>query len=240
MDFYSERLLPIIKKTTAVIEQTPHMQDILHGTMPLERFSYQIRQNYQYLLDFTRAWAVGLSRARNFDEMMDWYRIVTNTMEEAVIPNRQKWAQYLKIPLPDLDQVIMAPGKRSYTSHELARAMEGDLASCLMALFPCNILYWHMGQDLISQCILPAGNMYREWIEYYVSPSYAGKCEDQIRMVNELCGHKSSQEQDGLQTIFAIGCNYEILQWRDMYYEMEEWPLMEIFPSGREEGQDAP
>lgn len=230
MSMYSERLLPMIERTAAAIEQTPHMQDILHGTMPEERFRYQIRQNYQYLMDYTRCWAVGLSRARSFSEMFDWYKIVKNTMEKTVIPNRDNWAKKLGMSMEEIDGVIMAPGKRSYTSHELARAMEGDLASCMMALFPCNVIYWFMGQHLVPQCTLPKENMYREWLEFYISPEYVEKCRNEIRMVDELCEGKPEKELDRLQEIFAVGCNYELLQWRDMYYNMEEWPMMDLFP----------
>ena len=34
MDFYTEKVLPMIEKTCDVLEKTPQMQDILHGTMP--------------------------------------------------------------------------------------------------------------------------------------------------------------------------------------------------------------
>ena len=64
MDFYNEYLVPILRETAAVIEKTDHMQDILHGTMSLERMRFQIKQNYQYLMDYTRCWAVGFSNAR--------------------------------------------------------------------------------------------------------------------------------------------------------------------------------
>lgn len=33
-----------------------------------------------------------------------------------------------------------------------------------------------------------------------------------------------------LLEIFAESCNYEILQWQNMYYKQETWPLPEIFP----------
>ena len=62
MGFYEETLLPMIKKTVAVIEKTPHMQDILHGTMPDDRFRFQIKQNYNYLMEFTKCWAVGFAK----------------------------------------------------------------------------------------------------------------------------------------------------------------------------------
>ena len=83
MGFYEEKLVPVIKAVCAVIEQTEHMQDILHGTMSEERFRFQILQNHQYLLDYTRCWAVAFSKCTCFQEMEDWYPLLfywTNRM----------------------------------------------------------------------------------------------------------------------------------------------------------------
>lgn len=91
MGFYEENLVPIIKETCRIIETTEHMQDILHGTMTEERFKFQILQNHQYLLDYTRCWAVGLSKCTCFEEMNEWYPIVKNTMEGTVMVNREFW-----------------------------------------------------------------------------------------------------------------------------------------------------
>ena len=67
MGFYEQELLPMIRRTCDMIEQTPQMQDILHGTVPLERFQFQIRHNYQYLMEYARCWAVGFSKAQGFE-----------------------------------------------------------------------------------------------------------------------------------------------------------------------------
>ena len=231
MAFYEDHLVPMIRKTCAVIEKTPHMQDIVNGTMPLEKFRFQIKHNYQYLMEYARCWAVGFSKCSCFDEMYEWYKILSSTMEGTVIQNRDFWAKQIGVSLEEMEATIMAEGKRSYTSHELARAMEGDLASCMMALFPCNILYRYFGEDLLPQCKLPKDNMYYKWLEFYVSPEYVAKCDNEIRMVNKLCGNADERKRAKLLEIFAIGCNYEILQWQNMYYNMQTWPLPEIFPA---------
>jgi len=230
MGFYEQELLPMIRRTCDMIEQTPQMQDILHGTVPLERFQFQIRHNYQYLMEYARCWAVGFSKAQGFDEMNDWYAILKSTMEGTVMLNRSFWAQQIGVSVEEMEATIMAEGKRSYTSHQLARAHEGDLAACMMALFPCNILYRYFGDDLLPQCQLPPENMYYKWLEFYTTPAYRAKCDNETRMVERLCAHKTPREKAKLLEIFAESCNYEILQWRDMYYKMETWPLPEIFP----------
>ena len=152
MKIYEEHLLPMIQTTCAALENTPQMQEILHGEMPMERFRWQIRQNYQYLLEYTKCWAIGFSKAQGFDEMQQWFSTVKSTFEDTVAMNRTYWAEQIGATTDELESTIMAEKKRSYTAHELARAFEGDLATCLMGLFPCNVLYMYMGCDLFRKC----------------------------------------------------------------------------------------
>ena len=109
-------------------------------------------------------------------------------------------------------------------------AQEGGLAECMMAMFPCNILYRFFGEDLLPKCNLPKDNKFYQWLEFYVSDAYIAKTDNEIRMVNKLCANKTEREQARLLEIFAASCNYEILQWQDMYHNMTTWPLDEIFP----------
>lgn len=231
MAFYDEKLVPILKQVAPVIEETPHMQDILHGTMSLERFRFQIKQNYQYLMDYTRCWAVGFSKCTSFEEMEIWYSIVKNTMENTVMMNRTYWAEQLEMTVEEMDAVIEAPGKRNYTSFQLMTAHEGGLAETMMALFPCNILYRYFGEDLLDKCDLPEDNMFYQWLAYYVSDEYIRKTENEISMVNRLCAHKTEKETARLLEIFCNSCNYEILQWQDLYHNMTTWPLDSIYPA---------
>ena len=230
MGLYEEHLKSMLKKTAAVIEQSEHMKDILYGTMPEEKMRFQIRQNYQYLLDYTRCWAAGLSKCNSYDEMELWYSIVRNTMENTVMMNRTYWAEQLDMSLEEMDAVIEAPGKRSYTSFQMMIACQGDLAQTMMALFPCNIIYRYFGEDLLEKCPLGKDSMYYQWLAYYVSDEYLRKTENEIATVDRLCAGKTDREIARLKEICAISCNYEILQWTDMYHNMTTWPLDEIFP----------
>ena len=230
MGFYEETLAPILHKTAYEIEKTAHMQDIVHGTMSEERFRFQIKQNYQYLLDYTRCWALALAKCRSFKEMEIFYPIVKNTMESTVMINRTYWADQLGLSVDDMDKVIEAPGKRSYTAFQLMTVNQGSLAEAMMALFPCNIIYRYFGEDLLEQCKLPKDNMFYKWLEYYTSDEYIQKTENEISIVNKLCRDKSEKEKAWLLEIMCNSCNYEILQWQDMYHNMTTWPLDDIYP----------
>jgi len=162
--------------------------------------------------------------------METWYSIVKNTMESTVIMNRTYWADQLGMTVDEMDAIIEAPGKRNYTSFQLMTAHEGGLAEIMMALFPCNILYRYFGEDLLSSCTLPEDNMYYQWLAYYVSDEYIKKTEKEIALVNRLCAHKTEKERAKLLEILCNSCNYEILQWQDLYHNMTTWPLDDIYP----------
>ena len=231
MGFYEETLSPVLHRVAHEIEQTAHMQDMLHGRITEEQFRFQIRQNYQYLLDYTRCWALALAKCRSYKEMEIFYPIVKNTMESTVMINRTYWADELGLTTDDLDAVIEAPGKRSYTAFQLMTVNQGGLAEAMMALFPCNILYRYFGEDLLDQCDQPKDSKYYKWFEYYTSPEYIKKTENEIRVVNQLCEGKSEKEKAYLLEILCNSCNYEILQWSDTYHNMTTWPLDDIYPA---------
>ena len=97
-------------------------------------------------------------------------------------------------------------------------------------MFPCNILYRYFGEDLLDQCKLPHDNMFYKWLEYYATDEYIRKTENEINIVNKLCEDKSDKEKAYLLEILCNSCNYEILQWQDMYHNMTTWPLDDIYP----------
>ncbi len=230
MTIYESHLQPMVERTCQALKETKQMQKLLQGTLPLEQFQWQIRQNYRYLLEYARAWAIGLTKASDFDQMQVWFTFLKATFEDTIMHNRTFWAQELRLSVDDLDQTVMAETKRSYTSHELARAFEGDRATTLMALMPCTVLYRQLGEDLLPLCRLPEDNRYHQWLAYYTRPAYIAKCQQQIELINCWCAGKSQDELKALLEVFAISCNYELLQWRDMYDKMQTWPLETLFP----------
>jgi len=230
MGFYEERLRPMTIRMVEAEVQTPHLQEILAGTLPLEKFRFQARQNYKYLVEYARAWAVGLAKCPDFDTMAIWAELVRETIEHEIPFYRSHWRQKLGLSLEELDGTVMSSIKRSYTSHELARSWEGDLAEQATALLPCAFVYWEMGKTMKRACQLPAGHLYREWIEFYTTGWYDEVCTKLIQLINRLAAGKSARELGRLEEIYAAGCNYEYLSW-DMYYNMRTWPFPEIFPA---------
>jgi thiaminase/transcriptional activator TenA len=230
MGFYEDKLYSKTIRTVELEVETPYLKQIIEGTLPIEKFKFQVKQNYSYLLEYTKALAVGFAKCQTYEQMAMWLSLMRVNFENEVDFYRVYWKEKLNISLEELDSTTMARVKRSYTSFELARSWEGDLAEHLTALLPCPIVYWQLGKHLKTKCKLPEGNIYREWIEFYTVGRFDETYKLRIELINDLTKNKTPKELARLEEIYAVSCNYEYLSWRDMYYKMETWPIEDIFP----------
>ena len=229
MNFYKEHLEAMLRKTAKVIAESKHMQDIVKGTMPPERFKFQIMQNYQYLMDYLRTWSTALAKCVDYEQMSDLL-VIINDIYKGVVYNREYWAPKIGVTVEELDATIEAEGKRSYTAFQSMIAHTGTLAELVCAVFPCGIMYTYFGEDLLPLCKLPQDNVYYQWLAYYATDKYKQEAANKEAMINKYCAHKTDREIAKLLEITANACNYEILQFDNLYYKMQTWPLEEIFP----------
>ncbi|MBQ8994661.1 MAG: hypothetical protein IJ091_02490 [Oscillospiraceae bacterium] len=230
MDFYTERLEPMLRKTAKMIEETPAMQSILHGTMTPEQYKYYYLQDYQYLLDYTRVWSTALGKCDDFQDMKLMLTII-NDVVEAIDYYRDHWAKTVGVTPEDMDNVIMGEGKRSYTAYLSHIAHTCDAAGMACAVFPCGIMYTFFAEDLLSQCTLEKDNTYREWLEYFATDHYKQEAANKKEVIRRLCNDLPENQLRKLELIVATSCNYEIWQWTDAYWNNTTWPLDEIFPA---------
>jgi thiaminase (transcriptional activator TenA) len=229
MNFYKDHLETMLKKTASVMEQSKHMQDILYGRVPQVRFVFQIKQNYQYLMDYLRTWSTALAKCEDFEQMSDLL-VIVNDIYKGIEYNREYWAPKIGLSTEEMDATIEAEGKRSYTAFQSMIAHTGTLAELVCAVFPCGIMYKYFGEDLLPQCKLPEDNLYYQWIAYYATDHYKQEAANKEAMINKYCANKTEREIAKLLEITATACNYEILQFDNLYYKMQTWPLEEIFP----------
>ena len=80
------------------------------------------------MLEYARAWAVGLAKCQTYKQMMFWLELVRETIEHEIPSYRNYWKERLDISIEEFESTIMANVKRSYTSHELACSWGGNLA----------------------------------------------------------------------------------------------------------------
>lgn len=219
------------EKTIKVVEAEvnhPHLQELAAGTLPIEKFRFQVKQNYKYLLQYTRAIAIAIAKSPDYSLMKRYRSYLDEVMDNEIPFYHKHYKEILGIGLEELDQTIMACIKRSYTSHELACSWEGDLAMLTISLLPCAVCYNEVAKRLIKICQAPQGSIYREWINMYISNVFTSAVQDIVELTNELTNNKTEAELKRLEEIYLVSCQYELLSW-DMYYNMQKWPQNYLF-----------
>ena len=61
----TERLLKDTESIWAEYHQHPFVQGIADGTLDKEKFKYYMIQDYLYLLDYTKVFAIGVAKAKD-------------------------------------------------------------------------------------------------------------------------------------------------------------------------------
>lgn len=228
MGFYKQKLYPMVRETVKAEIETPHLKEILNGTLPIEKFKFQVKQNYNYLMEYAKGWAIGVAKCQDYEIMLILEEVLRETLKHEVPFYKQYWTETLNISPEELVAEKLSFIKRSYTSHELSRGWEGTIVELVTALLPCAFVYWKMGKKMKQLCNLSRGHLYRNWIEFYTTGWYDQACGKLVDLIDILTVNLTQREEARVLEIFAIGCNYEYQSWH-MYYNMEKWPIEHPF-----------
>lgn len=157
------------------------MQD---GTLPREAYLRYLRQDYVFLIHFSRAWALAAVKTDRIAEMRLCAATVNALIGEEIELHIQTCARE-GISLEDLEATVEAPACLAYTRYVTDAGLRGDLLDLLVALAPCVLGYGEIGPRLATATNgPPADHPYAEWIGVYAGDEYQGAC----RAVETLIG----------------------------------------------------
>ena len=150
----------------------PFVRGIADGTIARRRFSFYLRQDYIYLIDFSRVLAIACAKAESLDEMRRFSSlldaILTGEME---LPRRS--CRGFGIAEEELALDEPAPATRAYSDWLLRTAYEGDLPDILAAVLPCAAGYVEIAGRMRASG-MPEPQFCRDWIETYSTEEMKG------------------------------------------------------------------
>lgn len=216
----SERLYqaaaPIWQKTLA----HPFVTELGNGTLPLENFQFYMRQDYVFLIEYSRLLALATAKAPDLDTMGRFANLLDTTLNREMALHRE-FAARCGISTAALAATIPAPTTSAYTNHLVRIAALGGLPEIIAALLPCQWGYCEIGQTLARRGKPATAPFYGQWIELYASPEFAALAAWLRELLNSLNG---SAPEERLVKIFCTSARYEHLFW-EMAYCLEDWPL---------------
>lgn len=221
---FTERLYQNVQPIWEKNHEHPFVQEIGKGTLDEQKFIYYMKQDYAYLIDYSKLFAVGVMKAQDLQTMEKFSQILHETLHFEMELHR-KFAAEFGITRAELEATEPTPVNLAYTRYMLNVAQNGTLAELVACLLPCAWDYWEIGKLLRKQYgDRIAHNRYAKWIETYDSETFGNGAKWLIQLMDELADGKPERELAVLEKHFQITSKYEYLFW-DMNYHQQEWPL---------------
>ena len=222
---FSEQLLEKLQPIWRKNHSHPFVRGIGAGTLEQGKFRFYMIQDYLYLIDYSKLFALGAVKATDLEDMTVFSKLLHATMSEEMSLHRQYAARF-GISEAELEQADPSPITLAYTHYMLHCGQNGTLAELVAALLPCAWSYWEIGKELAEIPGAKEHKLYGDWIRMYSSDEFGQTAQWCIELLDKLAEGKSESELVQLEKIFLNTTRFEYMFW-DMAYHQEMWPTDE-------------
>lgn len=196
----------------------PFVEGIGDGTLSRDRFEFYLKQDYVYLIDFSRVFALACAKSRTLKEMGTFAALLHATLSTEMDLHRKTCAAF-GIGERELAETRKRPITSGYTDLLVRTAYEGDLSDILAVLLPCACGYAEIGRRLASEG-LPEDRFYRDWIDTYSSPEFQEIADGLIANMNEHAADATVERRERWRRLYESSARYEYLFF-DMSWKKE-------------------
>lgn len=203
------------------IHAHPFVRGIGSGELPKESFEHYLKQDYLYLVDFSRVLAVASAKSEGLSEMGYFAKLLGATLDVEMDLHRRTCADF-GIGAADLEKVAPSLVTTAYTSFLLRTCYESGAADILAALLPCEMGYLEIADKLRGEG-LPANRHCRDWIETYSSAEFRGFAERVAGMLDDVLKGAPPREIERRYGLYRTSARFELLFF-EMGWARESWP----------------
>lgn len=209
----TERLLSAAKDIWEAYSEHPFVLGLQDGTLDRDKFKYYIIQDYLYLEEYAKVFALGIAKARSPETIRLFSKYVTLLIEGEMDIHRGYMGKFT-VSHEELRATPRALDNLSYTSYMLRIAYEEGEAEILAAILACAYSYEIIAKTMLERNPAAADHpFYGEWIRGYADPHY---CEANIlllEMTDRLTRHYTETQLRRLEEIFVACSRYELAFW---------------------------
>ena len=143
------------------------------GTLPEGAFLHYLRQDYVFLIHFSRAWALAVTKGETVDEMRHCAATVHALIDHELSLHIDICAR-AGISEDELFATEERIENLAYTRFVLDAGHSGDFLDLMAALAPCVMGYGEIGARLLAA---GGDGPYQQWIETYGGDDYQEVCQ---------------------------------------------------------------
>ncbi|MEO1331379.1 MAG: thiaminase II [Pseudomonadota bacterium] len=189
------------------------------GSLPRESFLHYLKQDYLFLVHFSRAWGFAVAKSDRLSEMRAAATVVDALLNHEMLLHVETCAAE-GIDEASLAATVEASENLAYTRFVIDAGLRGDFLDLIVALAPCVLGYGEIGARLKAEAgATLARNPYRDWIETYAGQEYQQVCAMKRGLLEEATAARLGAEPErsprwaDLQKTFETATRLEIGFW---------------------------
>ncbi|MBY7141551.1 thiaminase II [Virgibacillus sp. NKC19-3] len=220
-NLFTDRLWNRVQPIWNAYLEHPFVKGIGDGTLHQEKFKHYLKQDYVYLIEYARLFALGSAKAPDLKTMTTFANLLHETLHVEMDLHR-KYASKFNISTKELEETEAASTTTAYTSYMLNMSQRGGVENVIAAILTCAWSYNFIGKHL---ALIPGAldhEFYGEWVKMYSSDDFTTLANDCMDVINELTKDKPEHELVALEEIVIKTSQFEYMFW-EMAEKLEMW-----------------
>ena len=214
----TKKLLASSKEIWKKYNNHPFVLGIQDGTLDKSKFRYYITQDYLYLADYAKVFALGVAKAKSLETANLFARYISVMNGELDV--HSGYLAKLKITQMEINNTPRSIDNLSYTSYMLRIAYEEGEAEILTSTLACAYSYETIAKNIIKNNPDSVNDeFYGDWIKGYISEEYSKENIFIMEEINRLTSSYTESQIKHLQDIFIACSMYELAFW-EMSWKM--------------------
>jgi thiaminase/transcriptional activator TenA len=193
----------------------PFNQELMKGTLDMDRFIFYVRQDSLYLIDYCRVLALIASKLDKTERILQFLKfaedsiLIEKGMHEKFLSGYREEATYQK-----------SPACFTYTNFLLSTAAFRSPEEAVASILPCFWIYQQVGDYIYSNAA--DNNPYQEWIDTYSAEEFRKATDTAIEVTDEIAKPANSIIRLKMTEVFVLSTKLEYMFWESAY-KKEEW-----------------
>lgn len=189
----------------------PFVRGLADGTLPEAAFREYLVQDYLFLIQFARAYALAAYKSQSLDDI----RQAAGGLAAIADVEMRLHVEFCKgwgLTEADMAATPEAQETMAYTRYVLECGLAGDLLDLHVALAPCIMGYGEIGLALAANPV--PDNPYQPWIDMYAGDEYQEAAAAEAEQLDKLLKTRGGEGRwPDLERIFTQATELEGAFW---------------------------
>lgn len=191
----------------------PFVMALGDGTLPMGAFRTYLLQDYLFLIQFARAYALAVFKSRRLSDMRAAASGVAAILDRE-LDLHLSFCRSWGISESDVERLPEHRATVAYTRFVIDTGLQGDLLDLHVALAPCIVGYAEIAAFLAPQQANVAANPYAAWIAEYAGDLYTEVALKARRHLDQLAARTLAPGRfDEIAEIFGKASRLEADFW---------------------------